>query len=132
LFYPTGEIYSLFNQDNRISAGLLCSFDLLQHEFGIAAGAVIHLFGIPGKSICRIVCRKPQCFLKLEFCECMGIRTFGCIVASFIFVGLAEPCRWRTVNPPVSAGGGEDCVLLTCHFRLPPRPSSGPHSLPDQ
>ena len=123
LFYPAGEVNSLLNQDNRISAGLLCGLDLLQHEFGIAAGAVVHLFGIPGKSICRIVCREPQHFLKLELRECMSISAFRCVVASFILVGFAEPCRWRTVNPSVSAGCGKDRVLLTCHFRLPPRPS---------
>ena len=54
LFYPAGEVYALLDQDDRISAGFLGGLDLLQHIFGIAAGAVFHLLGIPLEAFGRV------------------------------------------------------------------------------
>ena len=54
LFYPAGEVYTLFDKYYRVSTGLLGGFDLLQHIFGIAAGAVLHFLGIPLEAVGRV------------------------------------------------------------------------------
>ena len=54
LFYTAGEVYTLFDKNYRVSTGLFGGFDLLQHIFGIAAGAVLHLLGIPLEAVGRV------------------------------------------------------------------------------
>ena len=54
LFYPAGEVYTLFDKNYRVSTGLLGGFDLLQHIFGIAGGSILHLLGIPLEGVGRV------------------------------------------------------------------------------
>ena len=65
---------------------------MLQNVFGIAAGAVLHLFGIPFEAFGRVFCGKSKSGLDLEFAKRMGVGTFRSVVASFILIGFAEPC----------------------------------------
>ena len=54
LFYPAGEVYTLFDKDYRVGAGFLGGFDLFQHIFGIAGGSILHLLGIPLEAVGRV------------------------------------------------------------------------------
>lgn len=92
LFYPTGEVHSLFNQNNRVGAGLLSLFQKLHDEAGIPGSTVIHFSVIPVEILSRICSFYAECFAELVFTKRVGIGAFCSIVAAFILIGFAEPC----------------------------------------
>ena len=92
LFYPTGEVHSLFNQNNRVGASLLGLFQKLHDEADIPVGTVIHFIVIPVEILGRICSFHAECFTELVLTKRVGIGAFCSIVAAFILVGFAEPC----------------------------------------
>ena len=96
---PTGKVHPLFNQDYGVGTGLLCGFQKFQHIGGIPGGAIFHLFAVPGESFDWAFSLNTKCLLEPKLAECMCICTFGCIVAALVFVGFAQPCGGRAVEP---------------------------------
>ena len=47
LFHPTGEVHSLFNQNNRVGAGLLGIFQKLHNKAGVHGGTIFHFGVVP-------------------------------------------------------------------------------------
>ena len=92
LFYPTGEVHSLFNQNNRVGASLLGLFQKLHDEADIPGGTVIHFSVIPAEILGRICSFHAECFTELVLTKRVGIGAFCSIVAAFILVSFAEPC----------------------------------------
>ena len=92
LFYPTGEIYSLFNQDDRVGAGLLGGFYLLKDVGSVAGSTILHFFTVPGQLFGRILGLLTQRLAELVFAKAVCVGAFRCIVASFILVAFTEPC----------------------------------------
>ena len=60
LFYPAREIYTLFNQNLRISAAFLGGLYHFKDVGGIAIGTVLHLLVVPGEILRRITGIHPQ------------------------------------------------------------------------
>lgn len=92
LFYPTGEVHSLFNQNNRVGAGLLGLFQKLHDEAGIPSGTIFHFSVIPVEILGRICSFHAKCFAELVLTKRVGIGAFCSIVTVFILIGFAEPC----------------------------------------
>ena len=60
LFYPARKIYTLFNQNLRISAAFLGGLYHFKDVGGIAIGTVLHFLAVPGEILCRITGIHPQ------------------------------------------------------------------------
>ena len=60
LFYPAGEIYTLFNQNLRVSTAFLGGFHQFKDVGGIAIGTVLHFLVVPGEILHRITGIHPQ------------------------------------------------------------------------
>lgn len=74
------EKSTLLDKNYRVGAGFLGGFDLFQHIFGIAAGAVLHLLGIPLEAVGRIVDRHTECGLEFVLAKRMCIGAFCSVV----------------------------------------------------
>ena len=92
LFYPTGEIHSLFNQNNRVGADLLGLFQKLHDEAGIPGSTIFHFGVVSVETFCWISSFHAKCFAELVFTKRVGIGAFCSIITTFILVGFAEPC----------------------------------------
>ena len=92
LFYPTGEVHSLLNQNNRAGAGLFGLFQRLHDETGIAGSTILHLSVVPVEIFGRVCGFHTECLSELILTKGVGICAFCSIVAAFILIGFAEPC----------------------------------------
>lgn len=112
LFYPTREIYSLFNQDVRVGAGLLGGFHMLKDVSSIAGSTILRFFTVPGQLLGRILGLLAQCLAVLILAKAVCVDAFRCVVAAFILVAFTKPCRRRTVESAIGRGGGENCMSI--------------------
>ena len=60
LFHPARKIYTLFNQNLRISAAFLGGRYRFKDVGGIAIGTVLHFLVVPGEILRRITGIHPQ------------------------------------------------------------------------
>ena len=92
LFYPTGEVHSLFNQNNRVGADLFGLLQKLHDEAGIAGSTILHLSVVPVEIFGRVCSFHAESLAELVLTKGVGIGDFCSIVAAFILIGFAEPC----------------------------------------
>ena len=92
LFHPAREVHSLFNQNNRVGAGLFGLFQKLHDEAGIAGGTILHLSVVPVEILGRVCRFHSESLAELVLTKGVGICAFCSIVAAFILIGFAESC----------------------------------------
>ena len=115
LFYPVGEVHTLFDKDDRVGAGLLGGFHLFHDEGCIAVGAVLHLGVVPSEVFGRVFDCHAQRLAELVLAKAVRVGSFGSVVATFILIGLTQSCGRRAMEPTFRRRCGEDCMSFRRH-----------------
>ena len=112
-----GIVEPLLHKHQRVGAAFpgLCHF--LHHEGTVAVGAVLHLLGVVGQVLCRVLHPAAKGFFHLIGAQLMAVGPLLGVFAGPVRILLAEPCRRRAVDPPVACGGGKKGMLT---HRFPP------------
>lgn len=76
VWYITGEIQMLFDEDNRVGADLLCRLILLHDKLNIAVSAFFHLIRVIFR--CRASASLLQSLLQLVFAQSVCGSSFFC------------------------------------------------------
>lgn len=92
LFDILGVVEPLFDQDHRVSAGLLGLLDQLHYEGHIPVGTFLHFGVVPSEVFGRVFCFHTECLPELVLTEGVGVGTLGCEIAAFVVVAFTEPC----------------------------------------
>lgn len=92
LLHPSREVHSLFNQNNRVGAGLFGLLQKLHDEAGIAGSIILHLSVVPVEILGRVCRFHTESLAELVLTKEVGIGAFCSIVVVFILIGFAEPC----------------------------------------
>ena len=109
-------IQPLLHHDQRMRTGLLdalhCGNDELRIDISIRFHLLILILG--GWALHPFM----QIFPQLILAQRMGGSSLLGIHRGFIWKVLLQPCRWRTIQPPLRAGSGKDCMYFR-HDDLP-------------
>ena len=109
-------IQPLLHHDQRMRTGLLdalhCGNDELRIDIRVRFHLLILIFR--GWTLHPFM----QIFPQLVLAQRMGSSSLLGVHRGFIWKVLLQPCRWRTVQPPLRAGSRKNCMYFR-HDDLP-------------
>ena len=113
-----GIVEPLLHKHQRVGAAFpgLCHF--LHYEGAVPLGTVLHLLGVVGQVLRGVLHPAAEGFFHLIGAQLMAVGPLLGVFAGPVRILLAEPGRWRAVDPPVACGSGKEGMLT--HRFLPP------------
>ena len=131
-----GIVEPLFDKHQRIGAVFPCLCHFLHYEDAVPIGAVLHLLGVVGQVLRRVLHPAAEGFFHFISAQLMAVGPLLGVFAGPVRILLAEPGRRRAVDPPVACGSGKERMLTHWFpppaFRARPLPLEAPHTWKDQ